>query len=192
MSSFLLLSFLLILNPLKVNRKANFWFGIFIFLWSTFWVDEIFFFLFKHPLNLFVHIFINFIQFLTPLAFYFSIKLFTNPDTRFTLKNITWLFMPILFLITLILQYNFGNYNIFQIIFLFLTLSQALLYTIYSYFRIKKHKKKIVLFKSNIEEVDLRWIEYIILTVLIGYFTDIDPLVSRQIDPLELSTDFMF
>ena len=42
--SLMLLSFLTIVNPLKVNKKANYWFGAFLFLWSTFWSDEIAFY----------------------------------------------------------------------------------------------------------------------------------------------------
>ena len=41
--SLVLLSLLKLTNPLRVNRKANFWFGIFLFLWSTFWMDEVLF-----------------------------------------------------------------------------------------------------------------------------------------------------
>ena len=39
--SLFLLSFLIVVNPLKVNKKANYLFGAFLFLWSTFWLDEI-------------------------------------------------------------------------------------------------------------------------------------------------------
>ncbi len=41
--SLVLLSLLKLANPLQVNKKANFWFGLFLFLWSTFWLDEILF-----------------------------------------------------------------------------------------------------------------------------------------------------
>ena len=38
--SLLLLSFLHLVNTTSVNKKANVYFGIFLFLWSTFWLDE--------------------------------------------------------------------------------------------------------------------------------------------------------
>lgn len=38
-----LLAFLKLTNAGDVNKKANRYFGIFTLLWSTFWVDELFF-----------------------------------------------------------------------------------------------------------------------------------------------------
>src|SRR5690554_7287274 len=39
----LLLSFIKLSNAIEVNHKANIYFGIFVFLWSTFWLDDMIF-----------------------------------------------------------------------------------------------------------------------------------------------------
>jgi len=39
--SLLLLTFLKVANPLKVNQKANRWFALFLFIWASFWIEEI-------------------------------------------------------------------------------------------------------------------------------------------------------
>lgn len=74
--SLVLLSLLKLANPLKVNRKANFWFGIFLFLWSTFWMDEILFLVTGSPIEFHSLLPVRFIQFLTPV-FFTSVYCFT-------------------------------------------------------------------------------------------------------------------
>ena len=39
--SLVLQSFTLLANPMNVNKKANFAFGIFLFLWSGYWILDI-------------------------------------------------------------------------------------------------------------------------------------------------------
>lgn len=163
--SLILLSFLKITNPLNVNKKANFCFGIFLFLWATFWLDEISLFLGNHkvsePLNLFIH----FIQFTTPLVFYFSIVFFTNPNYKFSKYDFKYLILPIIFLFVLFLRTkeNSTSLKLFSIT---LMLTQSIFYVIVSYLKIRKHKKNTLLFSSNANEIDLNWLEYIILLIL--------------------------
>ncbi|WP_223606455.1 hypothetical protein [Chryseobacterium sp. OSA05B] len=33
-----LLSFTVLINPMRVNRKANLFFGMFLLLWSSYWI----------------------------------------------------------------------------------------------------------------------------------------------------------
>ncbi|GAA5100863.1 hypothetical protein GCM10023210_39800 [Chryseobacterium ginsengisoli] len=81
--SLVLLSLLKLANPLKVNKKANLWFGIFLFLWSTFWLDEVLFLVTDSTIAFHSLFFVRFIQFLTPIVFYFSV-LFGNYTPVYT------------------------------------------------------------------------------------------------------------
>jgi len=167
--SLILLSFLAAVNPLKVNKKANYWFGAFLFLWSTFWSDEIALYIgFNEVIHNFI-IPVHFIQFFTPIVFYFSIIFYTNPDYRFRMADLKYLIMPVLYLILLLLLQtpDEENQKFFQFFSLGLILAQVILYTILSYLEIRKHKKKILSFASNTVEIDLSWLEYIISSILL-------------------------
>ena len=106
----ILLSFLLIINPLKFNKKANLWFGVFLFLWSTFWLEEIFILTNFNLLDNIPLIPLRFFQFLTPLVFYFSIEYYSNPDFKFKKKELIYTILPFTFLIGLIIQ-NYNKHN---------------------------------------------------------------------------------
>lgn len=165
--SLIILSFLKITNPLNVNKKANFCFGIFLFLWATFWIDEIGLLLGTSKINDTLNAFIRFVQFSTPLFFYFSIVFFTNPNYKFGKKDLKYLILPIVFLSILTLQLETDkNHNYFQFILIIIMLTQSLFYAIASYLKIRKHRKNTLLFSSNANEIDLSWLEYIIILIL--------------------------
>jgi len=81
--SLLLLSFLMITNTLRVNKKANLGFGIFLFIWSTYWLEEIFVFTNAGLMGSSTIIVLRSIQFFTPIVFYYGIVNYTNPDFKF-------------------------------------------------------------------------------------------------------------
>lgn len=168
--SLVLLSLLKLANPLKVNRKANFWFGVFLFLWSTFWIDEILF-LITHSVIEFHSLFlVRFIQFLTPVFFYFSVLFYTHPSFRFKITDLKFLLFPAGFLICLTAS-ALGYTTPFEYLSIMLILIQALFYTGLSYITIRKHQKKIQQFSSNTEGINLNWLEYIILVLLLVNIT---------------------
>ncbi|MDH6254087.1 AraC-like DNA-binding protein [Chryseobacterium sp. H1D6B] len=171
--SLVLLSLLELTNPLKVNKKANAFFGVFLFLWSTFWLDEVFSLVKGSNVEIHPLIFVQVIQFLTPIVFYFSVLFFTNPAFKFKLSDVKYAVLPVIFLVNLLFRY-FGiiNAGISALIFIGLILVQALFYTGLSYFTIRKHQRRIQMFSSNTEEINLNWLEYIILVIFvmnIGY-----------------------
>jgi AraC-like DNA-binding protein len=156
------LSLLKLANPLKVNKKANFWFGIFLFLWSTFWLDEVLFLITHSTVR--PNFFVRCIQFLTPIVFYFSVLFYTNPAFKFKISDLKYLVLPVIFLVSLLLA-EFGY--TFQYMIIGLILFQALFYSGLSYFTIRKHQKKIQQFSANTEGINLNWLEYIILIIFI-------------------------
>lgn len=167
--SLILLSFLTAVNPLKVNRKANYWFGAFLFLWSTFWLDEISMYTGSYEAIQYFSVPIHFIQFFTPIVFYFSIVYFTNPNYKFRPADLQYLILPVLYLILLVLQQKTGaqNHKLFLSFSLGLILGQVILYTTLAYIEIRTHQKKIMSFASNTNEIDLNWLEYIILSIFL-------------------------
>jgi AraC-like DNA-binding protein len=166
--SLILLSFLKISNPLKVNKKANFWFGIFLFIWSTFWVDDIFLYLRNDELHAGLAIFIRFVQFFTPLIFYFSVVFFTNPNFRFKKADFKYLALPVLFLVLSIVQNNddVERAALYKPLLSGLILFHALIYAVASYLKIRRHRKNILLFSSATSEINLSWLENIITLIL--------------------------
>lgn len=163
--SLLLLSFLLIANPVNVNKKANFWFGIVLFLWSTFWYEEIFDLI---DLDIRSDVFwlpIHFLQFLTPIVFYYSIAYYANPNYKFKKRDLVHMTFPIILLIILVIkQFYRENSNINNSLNA-LVIIQAFYFIILSYIKIQKHKKRILLFSSNTIQIDLKWLELIILAI---------------------------
>ncbi|MGU3377009.1 helix-turn-helix domain-containing protein [Chryseobacterium sp. M5A1_1a] len=163
--SLVFLSLLKLANPLKVNRKANFCFGIFLFLWSTFWMDEILFLITGSTIEFHSLFLIKFIQYLTPIFFYLSVLFYTNPSFKFKITDFKFLLLPFAFLVCLVLV-RLGYEKPFEPISIILILVQALFYTGLSYITIRKHQRKIQQFSSNTEDIDLNWLEYIILVLL--------------------------
>lgn len=164
--SLVFLSLLKLVNPLKVNHKANFWFGIFLFLWSTFWLDEVLFLITGSIVEFHSLFWVRLIQFFTPIVFYFSVLFYTNPSFTFKITDARFLLLPAAFLLCLIMG-KLGYVKPFDNLSIILILIQALFYTALSYITIRKHQKKIQQFSSNTEEINLNWLEYIIQVVLI-------------------------
>ncbi|MEY8760693.1 helix-turn-helix domain-containing protein [Chryseobacterium tongliaoense] len=166
--SLVLLSLLKLANPLRVNRKANFWFGMFLFLWSSFWLDEVLSLVKDAPVEIHSILPVQFIQFLTPILFFFSVLFYTNPAFKFKISDLKYLILPVIFLINLLLQrLEIGNKNLSGLIFIGLILFQALFYTGLSYVTIRKHQKRIQQFSANTEGINLNWLEYIIIIIFI-------------------------
>ena len=167
--SLVLLSLLKLTNPLKVNTKANRWFGVFLFLWSTFWLDEICSLIRGSEVEFHSILVVQFIQFLTPIMFYFSVLFFSNPSFKFKTSDAKYAILPVVFLINLLLQ-RFGGFedkSFFDFVFIGLILFQALFYTGLSYVTIRKHQKRIQQFSANTEGINLNWLEYIILIIFV-------------------------
>jgi AraC-like DNA-binding protein len=167
--SLILLSFLTLSNPLKVNRKANYWFGSFLFLWSTFWLDEILNYTGIYNVTQHFSGLVYFIQFFTPVVFYISILYFTNPNFKFHWAEIKYLILPAFYSVLLLLQQsaNEESLKFYHLVSLGLLLLQVILYTTLAYLRITKHQKKIMSFASNTNEIDLSWLKYIIFSIFL-------------------------
>lgn len=163
--SLILLSFILISNPLKLNVKANIWLGVFMLLWATYWIEEITLMATGLTIEKSELIVIPFIQFLTPITFYLCIKFYINPNYKFTKNNLLFLLAPFVYITLLIYQEN-TPFNVKPIL-LGLTYLNAFYFIFASYATIFIHKKGIKRFASNIIGIDLYWLEQIIKILII-------------------------
>jgi len=166
--SLILLSFLLFLNPMKANKKANFWLGASFLLWSTFSMEEITKLVGIPELNSYFVLFLRIIQFFTSIIFYLSVVYFTNPNFKFQKKDLKHSILPFLYLGILMIQFinDSEDEEIINIVLIMLILFQSLFYVTISYFKIRKHQKKVLLFSSDTNEIDLHWLERIIVLML--------------------------
>lgn len=164
----LFLSFINISNPLKVNRKANFWFGVSTLLWAMFWIEEILLITFKTTISNYSLSFLTIARFLTPLSYYLSVLFFTNPAYQFRKRDLAFL-APSLLQVILILFHeglHFLKQTAYEDLLTGMMLLHCLFYVFASYVRIRKHQKRIELFSSNTSDISLNWLKYIIILIL--------------------------
>lgn len=159
------LGIILIVNPLNLNKKANIWFGTFLLLWSSFWLEEIVSLISDDNVELGYVLYLSFIQFLSPITFFISIRYFTNPEYRIGRDIMLYLAIPCIYLAFLILD-NL-QYGRFYGVLLGFILIHGFAYTILSLFQIRKHKKHILHFSSNTVNIDLAWLESIVWAALL-------------------------
>ena len=174
-------------NPLKVNRKANFIFGFFLFLWATFFLDEILILIKAPALKAIPALIITFFQFLTPTLFYTSVVFFTNPNYQFKKQDLIYLLLPCIYLGILII--DFKNKSYLSTLLVPLLIGHAIVYTLLAYFKLRKHQRQINLFSSNTSEIDLRWLNSIIGAV---FFTSVTIAIFNSVYfglPLNLYID---
>ena len=161
--STILLGIMLIANPLKVNKKANRWFGALSILWSTFWLEEMLIMVTGNSIVPDSLLLIKPLQYLSPLVFYISVEHFTNPKYHIYNKASLRLMIPYLTLI--VLEYSLHNeFKLIKVIFLTLFCFTCILLSL---LLIRKHKRDIQKFASNTWEIDLGWLEYIVWIIFI-------------------------
>lgn len=114
--SLFLLTFLLINNPQKTNKKANFWFACFVFCVACVFVDDCFVILNLREKYPQAEELTNLPLFLLAPTLFFSVLYFTNPQKRF--KQTDYLhFLPFVLylLLPFVLIGSFGE-NFYEFI----------------------------------------------------------------------------
>lgn len=163
----LLLSFLMLSNALRVNRKPNFYFGICLFIWSSFFLG---WFTIGRSIAKWNYLYYYQIySVLAPLVLS-ECSFYSNPYYKYRIKDTGHLILAILFLILLMIKPGI-NHKDFQTIYLSMVLGNALFYTGLSYLKILKHRKNIESFASSKENIDLRWILWIIYATIAASIT---------------------
>jgi len=173
-----LLGFLLLAHSRKVNPIANRYLGLFVITLGLAIIEIPLFYQkihIKHP-NLFEMI--GLIRFLTAPFLYCSILYYTSFSKKFEKKNL-WHFLS--FLIFLIFRVPFFvtgkniefSYEVGRIVFFILQIVlplQAIIYWCLSFSRLRKHLKRIQQFSSSMEQIDLSWLKYFLLILVVIIF----------------------
>ncbi|MBP0905028.1 helix-turn-helix domain-containing protein [Mariniflexile gromovii] len=151
---------------MRANKIANRLFGILFLLWASFWIDEIILLISDIELNQKWRIFFRGFQYFTPILFYFIVLFYSNPKLQ--LKKIIFphFILPIIY-IALLYAFSISHYQIINYILLVLMLGQTFFYITASYFMIRKHKKFVMLYSSQTNEIDLTWLERIAVGLLV-------------------------
>ncbi|SHG52370.1 helix-turn-helix domain-containing protein [Chryseobacterium vrystaatense] len=166
-----LLSFTVLVNPMKVNRRANFFFGLFLLLWSSYWILNVLQFCGLSPGPLFTSAVYS-IQIFTPVLLFFSVVFFINPDYCFKKRDLVCLIVPAIYWILL---FNSENHPIIYNAVLLIDVAHNLPYIALIYFKIRRHQKRIETISSNTEHIDLQWLIklsfllFVTIIITVGY-----------------------
>ncbi|MNK02827.1 DNA-binding transcriptional regulator AraC [compost metagenome] len=168
--SLILQSFIVLVNPMNVNKKANLFFGLFLFFWSTYWILDILA-ICMLPVTEHAAKFVYFLQIFTPILLYASVVLFINPNRKFKKIDLCCCVIPVVYLVLLLF---FWENEVCRKLALFINISQNLLYLSFIYYKIRKHQKRIETISSN-TEINLQWLIkltfllLITITITVGY-----------------------
>ena len=152
--SLVLQSFTLLANPMNVNKKANFAFGIFLFLWSGYWILDILTICGFSPGPLLIFSVYSVLIF-TPLFLFFSVVFFINPNYKFRKRDLICFVIPAIYLIVL---FNSEENKILHILAMLIVIAHNLPYVGIIYYKIRKHQKRIEIISSNTESINLQWL----------------------------------
>ena len=164
--SLILLSFLSLANPLKVNKIANRLLGVFFLLWASFWIEDITLLVCNSELTQKWLILSWGFQYFTPGIFYFIVVFYSNPGFKFNKAILPYLVLTIGYMVLL---YYFGQFHAVTINYILKALmySQTLFFAITAYYRIRKHEKFVLLYSSQTRGIDLAWLERVTIGLLL-------------------------
>lgn len=168
--SLVLQSFIVLVNPMNVNKKANQFFGLFLFFWSTYWVVDILA-ICQLPVSDYLGKTVYFLQIFTPIFLYSSVVLFINPNYKFKKMDLLCCVIPAIYLILLLF---FWENEVCRKLALFVNILHNLLYLSFVHYKVRKHQKRIKTISSN-TEINLQWLIkltfllLITITITVGY-----------------------
>ncbi len=188
-----LLAFLIFINTNKVNIKANKWFGAFLLcVFLLFLANVLIITKLLKEEDIFIEI-ISLASFVIAPVFYLSVSYFVEPIKKWkTIYFLHFLFaLLMLFLVTI---FHFFESEIKEekanpetvasanIIFMIIFSLQVIPYCIMALIKIIKHQKNIQSFNSTIENVDLKWLKNIIISVFIIAVSWVGDIVFKLSD----------
>ncbi|MFT3682132.1 MAG: helix-turn-helix domain-containing protein [Ferruginibacter sp.] len=159
----ILLAFLKFSNPYNVNKKANFWFALFLLAWASFWMEEIVL-MSNLSLNNYFAEFVHYLQIYLSVFFYLSIVFYINPNYKFHFTDLKHFIIPGIYLVIKLLQFfNPGSSKLLYALAAAVIIFQSVLYTTVAFLKIRRHQKNVQLFSSDTAAIDLSWLERIII-----------------------------
>lgn len=165
--SLVMLSFLKFTNPLKVNRIGNLWFGVFLLLWASYWIEEVTLLILGNLPSLFWQFIYRSIQGFGPVVLYFSVKYYANPGYNIRKAIHIWLLLPLVYMGLLYLNFFWEfSWTGLSYILIALNLGQSMFFSVISFLTIRKHQKTVLLYSSDTKAVNLFWLEHILVIIM--------------------------
>ncbi|HOZ75556.1 MAG TPA: helix-turn-helix domain-containing protein [Flavobacterium sp.] len=174
--STLLLAFLLLVNPQKVNTKGNLWLGMFVFSLFLLTVEEALE-ISHHTINETLLSFITLACFVVAPVFFLSVCYFIAPERKWKKTNFLHFGFAFVMLLSVLLSMieNAPDNDdtspelkkTISLVFNLICCTQLFLYVVVSYRKIVNHRKHIRLYSSSVENIDLKWLQYIGIGVVL-------------------------
>jgi len=194
-----LLGFLLLFHRQKANLTANRFLGLFVVTVGLALLEIPLFYKNFHLTNPNLFEMIGLSRFLTAPFLYISILCFTSIHKKID-KNILWHFLPFLFFLIFRTPFFITGKNIQfsdeerKIVFFILQIVlpiQTIIYWCLSFIKLEKHLKNIKQLSSSIENIDLNWLKYFLLIVLVIILAWLN-LVFFNLKELTAFTPFLY
>jgi AraC-like DNA-binding protein len=174
----LVVALLCLINIQDVNKSGNKWLGVFILCICFRYVDDNLRIAGANTENVTLLIILNLSVYVLAPVFYYTISYFVIPDRRWKIKDYLHLFWLAMLYLALASRLLFEKTSIDKQKIQFLIelessyLSilhniQIFYYSILSLIKLKEHQKNIRSFTSTVENVDLKWLKYMIICVFI-------------------------
>lgn len=136
-------------------------------LWASFWMEEVMIMTGVELLFGWPRLMLKSAQFMTAVLFYYSVIYFTRPYHVLGIRDFRHLILPVLYCSGLVVEKLSAPGSLPNYFFTVLILGIALYYTVSSYLLLKEHEKRIELFSSATEDIDLKWIKQIIIALFL-------------------------
>ncbi|MFN8275192.1 MAG: AraC family transcriptional regulator [Flavobacteriaceae bacterium] len=170
------LSFLILANIQRANVKASYWLSGFIFCIFLIQLDAPLCSIGLNKNFSFLNDFIGLSNFVVAPVFYFSILYYVKPKRRWKKTDYLHFLFPFLILLLLVanhwladepspkVQPEFVAMSVLVFVVLFCTYIS--LYCIQSFLLIHRYQKNLHLYSSNIEVIDLKWLQQVSICVM--------------------------
>ncbi len=176
--SFFMLSFIAILNPLKINIVANKWFGLFLFSVGCMLLNLIIYTLGAEGSYTRLIAFNELSRFVMAPALYLSVLHYTSPDKTFRNKEyLHFIPLALFFLylgpnVIITTHYKFIGITLpvmvskaIPVLLPLLIKIQLVVYWVLAYRKLNEHQKNIQLIASSTGSVSLRWLRFLLLGI---------------------------
>ena len=173
-----LLAFIIFVNTNKVNTKANQWFAVFVFCVFLLLLQNILLYTKLLKADNFAFELLSLSSFVIAPFFYISVCYYVTPIRKWRILEYLHFGFAFIILVFIILshtvvenvkttQIDAESVSAAEMLFYICFSLQVIPYCILAYLKISRHQKNVRLLNSTVENIDLKWLKNIIITVFI-------------------------
>lgn len=174
----LLLAFLIFANINQVNSRVNRWFGSFILCIFLIQFNDLLEKTEFLKTRMLINDFLGLTDFIVAPVFYFSVAYFVKPDRKWRVRDNFHFAFAFIMLFLLLLSFlievkqpptdaDKKNATIIITVFNLIFCFQVIPYCIMAYREITDYQKNLFLYTSNIDAINLKWLQKVVVCVLI-------------------------